>query len=820
MGGASAPIPMLYDEVMQDFEKLGVFYLGKRYDAEAGHVTDDLILYDSKDLTTHAVIIGMTGSGKTGLGIGLIEEAAIDRIPVIAIDPKGDLGNLLLSFPDLKPADFEPWVDTRTAAEAGQTSAAFAEAQAASWKKGLAEWGQDPSRIARLRAAADFAIYTPGSTAGAPLSVLKEFAPPPAELRADADLYRERIQGTVTGLLTLLGVEADPLTSREHILISTVLDHAWKESRSLDLAGLIGLIQKPPLARIGVLDLESFYPAAERQSLAMRLNNLLAAPGFEAWTQGEALAADRLLFTPAGQPRVSVLSIAHLSDAQRMFFVTLLLAELIAWMRRQSGTPSLRAILYMDEVFGYMPPVANPPSKLLLLTLLKQARAFGLGVVLSTQNPVDLDYKGLANAGTWFIGRLQTERDKARVLEGLLGAAGGERLDAKSLDQTLAALGKRQFLLHNVNEERPVVFATRWVMSYLAGPLTREQIRRLSAGRASAPAPANATPVTAPATAPARGGGTRPVLPAAIRQLFVPAARLPQGHDRLHYQPRVMAAVAVAYANAEFGINEQREFVLAAELQSGAGGVDWSAAEELSIAAADLEREPEPDAVFGEPAGPMSEAASYKDWDKQLRRWLGVERALTLYKSSALRETSKSGETERDFRIRLQQLGNERRDMQAAKLKQKYAPKFAALQAREQRALHAQERQAEQSRDAKLGAAVAVGTAVLGAIFGRGRSLGSATRVGTAVRRTGSIARESGDVRRAEETLAQVRADQEALQAEFQKELDALQASYDAQAEQLKEIVVRPRAGDIEVRFLGIGWVPYIEDAAGELKPA
>ncbi len=800
---------------MQDFEKLGVFYLGKRWDAAAGQASDDLILYDSRDLTTHAVIIGMTGSGKTGLGIALIEEAALDRIPVIAIDPKGDLGNLLLSFPELRPADFEPWIDPRAAAEAGQSPAEFAAGQATRWQKGLAEWGQDAARIGRLRAAAEFAIYTPGSSAGTPLSVLKEFSPPSAELRADAELYRERLQGTVTGLLTLLGVEADPLTSREHILLCNLLDHAWAAGHAPDLAALIGAIQKPPMSRVGVLDLESFYPAAERQALALRLNNLLAAPGFEAWTQGEALAADRLLYAGSGQPRVSVVSIAHLDDAQRMFFVTMLLAEIVAWMRRQPGTPSLRAILYIDEVFGYMPPVANPPSKLLLLTLLKQARAFGLGVVLATQNPVDLDYKGLSNAGTWLIGRLQTERDQARVRDGLLGAAGGERLDPRDLERTLASLGKRQFLLHNVSEEHPVIFATRQVMSYLAGPLTREQIRRLAGARPAPPAPAAASAPVAHGRA-----GARAVLPAAIGQFFVPAAHLPHAHERLLYQPRVLAAVAVSYANAKLGINEQRELVLAAEPAGGAGGVDWSAAEELTVRAADLEKEPEPDAVFGEPASAMTQAANYKEWDKQLRRWLGVERALTLYKSPALGATSTSGESEREFRIRLQQLGNERRDVAAAKLKQKYAAKFAALQSRELRALQAQERQEEQARDAKLGAAVSIGTAVLGAIFGRGRSAASASRAGSAIRRTGTIARESGDVRRAAETVEKVRADQQALEEQFRAELDALQGAYDAQAEELEEIVVRPRAGDIGVRFLGLGWLPYIEDAAGELRPA
>ncbi|GIK34832.1 MAG: ATP-binding protein [Gammaproteobacteria bacterium] len=811
---------------MQDFEKLGVFYLGRRLDPGTGKAGEDLILYDSKDLTTHAVIIGMTGSGKTGLGIGLIEEAAIDHIPVIAIDPKGDLGNLLLTFPDLAAKNFEPWVDPRAAAEAGESPAQFAAAQAAAWKQGLADWGQGPERIAALRAAADFALYTPGSTAGLPLSVLKAFTAPAAALAEDAELWRERLQGTVTGLLTLLGVTADPMTSREHILLSTILDGAWKQGQSPDVAGLIGLVQKPPFTRVGVLDLESFFPAAERQALALRLNNLLAAPGFDAWTRGEPLSADGLLFTPSGQPRVSVLSIAHLDDAQRMFFVTLLLAELIAWMRRQPGTPSLRAILYMDEVFGYMPPVANPPTKLLLLTLLKQARAFGLGVVLSTQNPVDLDYKGLANAGTWFIGRLQTERDKARVLEGLLAAAGGERLEPKALEQTLAGLGKRQFLLHNVNEQRPEVFATRWVMSYLAGPLTREQIRRLGAGRAPPAAAVAAATAAAPAAALAAAlsqaatARSRPVLPAAVKQFFVPAGRLPHAGERLVYQPQVMAAVAVGYVHAALGINEQRELLLAAHPGEGAAGIDWSGAGELSVRAQDLEPEAEPDAAFGELPGAMAQAASYKDWERQLRRWLGLERALTLYKYARLDATSRPGESERDFRIRLQQLGNERRDLDAAKLKQKYAPKFATLETRELRARQARERQAGQASDAKLAAAVAVGTAVLGALFGRGRSVGSVTRASSAVRRTGSIVRESGDVARAEETLEKVRADQQALQAQFQQELDALAGSFDAQSAQLQEIVIRPKAADIELRFLGVGWLPYIEDGAGELKPA
>ncbi len=500
---------------IQDFEKLGAFYLGRKL-TDAGETSEELILYDSRDLTTHAAIIGMTGSGKTGLGIGLIEEAALDHIPVIALDPKGDLGNLLLSFPSLSGADFEPWIDPRPAAERGQTPKECAQATAKLWREGLARWGQTPKRIAALRNAVDMAIYTPGSSTGVPLSVLREFSAPSAELLEDRDLYRERVQATATGLLTLLDIDADPVSSPAHILLTNILDRAWQAGRSLDLAELIATVQEPDFKRVGVMDLDAFYPPKERFALALQLNNLLAAPGFAAWMEGPALDIDRLLFSDTGKPRVSVLSIAHLPDTQRMFFVTMLLTELLAWMRRQPGSGSLRAILYMDEVFGYLPPVANPPSKRLFLTLLKQARAFGLGLVLSTQNPVDLDYKALSNTGTWFIGRLQTERDKARVRDGLLGAAGGDRFESETLDACLSGLGKRHFLLHNVHENRPVLFETRWVMSFLAGPLTRDQISRLSAGQ---PAEQSDDATSSVDVTPARTavGSTRPVLPPDVR---------------------------------------------------------------------------------------------------------------------------------------------------------------------------------------------------------------------------------------------------------------------------------------------------------------
>ena len=477
------------------YEKLGQFYLGREYDLEKkSSVGGDLVLYDSKDLVTHAIVVGMTGSGKTGLCIDLIEEAAIDGVPTIAIDPKGDLTNLLLTFPDLRPEDFRPWINEEDAARKGVTPDEYAKQQADLWRKGLESWAQSGERIRRLRESADFAIYTPGSTAGIPVSIVRSFAAPPPQLREDTELFRERVSTTATSLLALVGIAADPIKSREHVLISTLLSAAWAEGKDLGLEALVGSIQQPPMARIGALDLEKFYPEKDRADLAMRINGLLASPGFGGWLEGEPLDVGALYRTPAGKPRVSIFSIAHLSDAERMFFVALLLNEILGWVRAQSGTTSLRAILYMDEIFGFFPPVAEPPAKRPLLTLLKQARAFGVGVVLATQNPVDLDYKGLANTGTWFLGRLQTDRDKQRVLEGLEGATATQSVsfDRKAMEELLAGLSSRVFLMNNVHEDAPVVLESRWAMSYLRGPLTREQIKVLMKGRqpqaAAAPA--------------------------------------------------------------------------------------------------------------------------------------------------------------------------------------------------------------------------------------------------------------------------------------------------------------------------------------------
>lgn len=483
----------------EQFEKLGAFYLGRPYDPTKKAAQPGLILYDSKDLVTHAVCVGMTGSGKTGLCIALLEEAALDGVPAIAIDPKGDLTNMMLTFPELRPEDFRPWINEDDARAKSLSPDEYAAQQAKLWKDGLASWGEDGDRIRRLKEAADFAIYTPGSSAGIPISIVASFAAPGQAVRDDSELLRDRVTTTASSLLGLLGIAADPIQSREHILLANLFTQAWSAGQGLDLTALIEQIQKPPMTRVGALDLESFYPAKERAQLAVKMNNLLASPGFNAWLEGVPLDVGQLLRSESGKPRVAIVSIAHLSEAERMFFVSLLLNQVLDWTRAQSGTTSLRAILYMDEIFGYFPPVAEPPSKRPLLTLLKQARAFGLGIMLTTQNPVDLDYKGLANTGTWFLGRLQTERDKLRVLEGLESASASAHaeFDKGKLDTMLSGLSQRIFLMNNVHEDAPVVFESRWAMSYLRGPLTRDQIKKLMDGKRPAATTARASTGTA-----------------------------------------------------------------------------------------------------------------------------------------------------------------------------------------------------------------------------------------------------------------------------------------------------------------------------------
>ena len=809
---------------MQDYEKLGAFYLGRPVDPATGETEPEPLLYDSKDLCTHAVIVGMTGSGKTGLGVGLIEEAAIDGIPSLVIDPKGDMANLMLQFPKLRPEDFEPWVDAGAASRKGKTVPEFAASTAKMWKEGLGSWDQKPERVKRLADAAEYAIYTPGSTMARPLRVLKSFSAPSAAVRENREAMSERVESSVAGLLALLGIDADPLQSREAILLSNILHNAWNAGRDLDLGRLIGEVQKPPFERLGVLDLETFFPAKERAKLAMTLNGVLASPGFAAWMEGEPLDIQKLLYTEEGKPRVAVLSIAHLSDSERMFFVSILLGEVLAWMRTQPGTSSLRALLYMDEIFGFFPPTAEPPSKRPMLTLLKQARAFGLGVVLSTQNPVDLDYKGLSNCGSWFLGRLQTERDKARVLDGLEGAMaqGGKVPSRADLDTMLSGLGKRVFLLNNVHESGPVLFHTRWVLSYLRGPMTRNELVRLSESQPRANTEAKKVQVEQVADAPVQVAApskevvdaVRVSLPEGVEERYVACIDPPIEGEQLLYRPTLGTRASLHFANSRAKIDDWHDVQVTVPLPDKGSSVDWDSAEYiLDPPKPKLRKRGESEGKHAGLTTVASRKTSWTAWGKRIKGKLYKDQALSLWKCTKPKLISEPGESQSEFRVRLRQANFEARDLALEKLRTKMTPKLERLEEKVRKAEQKLEKEEDQFSHMRRSAWLDSGASLLGALFGRKSRRSSAK----AHSRT---AKEKSDVRRAEDDLETVREAYAELEEQLAEDVQSLRDDYESVEPELEELIIRPRKTELMLEPLQVIWRPWRVDEEGEATRA
>jgi hypothetical protein len=820
---------------MVEIERKAAFYLGKLVDAQTGTLRDEPVLYDARDLTTHAVCIGMTGSGKTGLGIDLLEEATLDGLPSIVIDPKGDMTNLLLTFPELRPEDFAPWINKDDASRKGMTVDAFANKTANDWREGLAAWGEDGARIQRLRDAAEFVIYTPGSDAGVPVSVLRSFQAPPLDWDDQVEAARELVAGTVSGLLGLLSIEADPVRSREHILLSHILEHTWRQGHDLEMVDLIRYIQEPPIDKVGVFAVDTFFPAKERFQLAMSLNNIMAAPSFQSWIQGVPLDIGTIIQTPSGKPRVAIFYIAHLNDAERMFFVTMLLERVLAWMRQLSGTTSLRCLLYFDEIFGFFPPYpANPPSKTPLLTLLKMARAFGLGLVLTTQNPVDLDYKGLTNAGTWFIGKLQTDRDKARVLEGMEGvvAQAGTLLDRRFLDRMISSLSSRNFILHNVHEKEPVLLSTRWAMSYLRGPLTRSQVRDLMkdtpslAQAAAVPSSASATKTTSIADSqatpaalwPERLTPVQPRVNTRVAQYALPVEvpqskarrtlldRLPSEPTirdvRLVYQPYLVGLAAVTYADAACA--QTQELAAVAPLPATHGLVDWEAHWVEGLSAADLTT-PEENALYDTLPEGMTDSPPYTALRDNLIDHIYRQQRLPLWEHAQLKLRSEIGETERAFKVRCQEESRRQRDAELAAVKARFAKDLKRLTDK----LKAEQRELENDtidhegfkRDEMLSA----GESVLSVLMGRKRS----SALSQASRRRRMTAKAKADVRESEESIADLEQQIAALEKEQEAALEQVREAWSDEALAVTETALRPKKTDIRVEAFGLAWAPF-----------
>ncbi len=797
------------------YEKLGSFYLGKTFDPEAAKPTEDLVLYDSRDLVTHGVVLGMTGSGKTGLCMALLEEAAIDHIPAIVIDPKGDIANLLLTFPDLAASDFHPWINEDDATRKGVTPDEFAEKTAHMWKNGLADWGQTPERIRTLRDSVDVNIFTPGSNAGIPVSILASLAAPPFEIVDDGELFGERIESTVASLLSLVGVDADPIQSPEAILLANVFSHEWRGGRDLSLESLIRHLQKPPFDKVGVLDLESFISTSDRQSLALKFNAMLASPGFQTWLEGPPLDIASMLHAPDGKPRVSIFSIAHLSDSERMFFVSLLLNQMLGWMRTQSGTTSLRALLYMDEIYGYLPPTANPPSKKPMMTMLKQGRAFGLGCLLATQNPVDLDYKALSNIGTWFLGRLQTERDKLRVLDGLEGAAAAQnsQFNRANMEKLLSGLGSRVFLLNNVHADAPELFHVRWVMSYLAGPLTRGSIKKLMDPKRDAfsgcagPSQAVAGPARSPSTNPMSMGpptsvhpsSARPIVGPGIIEHFAPVA----GSTRdVTYRPHLLRVGTVRFSSAKAGVEGSRTVRKVNPVT--ATGIDWDREVPPPLKPEELSHQPGEGAGFAELPGFAMNADNYKGVAKEFDDWLYHHERAEIFCSRELRQYSRLGESEADFRVRLSHAAREARDEVVEKLRDKTESKLKTLENRLRTAEAAVEREKGQANTAKLEAGMSVFGSLLGGVLG-----GRRRSARTSVSRASRAFQQHRDIGLAEDKVEAIEADMKALEEELQADIAELDRSFAPEALDLDIEVLKPSRTQVQVDRVALLWLPY-----------
>ncbi|MDO5045161.1 ATP-binding protein [Campylobacter sp.] len=748
-------------------ENLKLFYIGLK-DKEP-------FFYKNKDLTTHAAIIGMTGSGKTGLGITILEEACIDNIPSIIIDPKGDMTNLALAFESMSPQDFLPYIDESEAQNKGLSVEEFAKNESETWKKGIENSFQNLERVKTFKDSVEFKIYTPKSSSGIGVALLGDFACP--NIKNDEE-FSEYVSSLASSVLSLVGLEND-INSKEHLLISNIFTCKFQEGLDITLEELIGFIATPPFAKIGVFDVEKFYPSSDRMKLAVKINTLLASPDFKAWLNGERLNIGKMLFDKNGKAKCNIFTISHLNDSERMFFVTLLLNEVIAWMRKTEGTSSLRAILYMDEIFGFFPPNGNPPSKTPMLTLLKQARAHGLGVILSTQNPVDLDYKGLSNIGTWFIGRLQTAQDKARVIDGMTGISGSD-MDKGEIENLISNLAKRNFLLKNIHEDGLNVISTRWALSYLKGPLSKEQISNLMRDKKLE------NSVLTSKNSGAKSG-VKPIISSGIEQIYAA-----ESFDEL--SGYLYAKAKVRFYDAKKSLDHTKDVSFLYRLDEEQNEIDWGeASEDVKINSIS-----EPDKKLSyTPLPPMiTNAKDLKAVAKNFKEYIYRNVKLSLF--SALGLNSHPSESKEEFYIRLSDRCNEILENETTKLTQKFEKERCKLEEKLNKAILKLEKEQKEVKSKGLEAAISVGTSILGAIFGRNLlSRSNLGKVASSAKSANKILKERDDVKLSEQVVAEVNADIEALMAKFEEQVQELKDKNDVKNITINEIEISPKSSDI-----------------------
>jgi hypothetical protein len=765
---------------------------------------DTPVNYESHRLTTHGVIVGMTGSGKTGLGIIALEEALLAGIPALIIDPKGDMGNLLLTFPNLQPSDFRPWIDEGEASRKGETPDAYAADTAALWRNGLSTWNIDGSRIGTLRTTAEMTIYTPGSDSGVPLNIVGSLKAPDIDWSTDAETARDEIEGFVSSLLVLAGITADPISSREHILLSNLIETSWQADRDLDLASLIGQVQDPPLRKLGVFDLDTFFPPKDRTKLAMRLNGLIASPSFASWIHGTPLDPQTLLFTPDGKPKAAVVYLQHLTDQERQFIVTLLLSKMVTWIRRQPGTSELRTLIYMDEVFGFAPPTAEPPSKKPILTILKQARAHGVGMLLATQNPVDLDYKAMSNAGTWMIGRLQTERDKSRILDGLKSASGS--VDTGSLSTLIGGLGKRQFVLHSTSSPAPTLFGTRWAMSYLRGPLTRSEVSTLTKDaperevaattEPSVPKLADDETVVAPTVASATA--VRYLDPAAKWASTVGA--VPGGTS---FEAAMVARVSMLYDDVHAGVNHQE--VWESVLHPVSNPPDFDASVTVDYDERDLRSTPPSGATYVLPDAPIDTASFFRNARSSLKQWAVANRKVEVFRNAELKLYSRVGEEKAAFERRCRDAAEDAADADIAKLKDRYTTRIDRVKDQISKA-ERRVRELEVDTQARRQQELVAGAGELLSVFLGGKRR-SRSLSGVASRRSQTV-RTQERLRSAQESYSDKTQALDDLEADLSNDVTEITTKWDTAAGQIETLQIGLEKTDVHVDEVALVWVP------------
>jgi len=813
----------------------GKFFIGREYDLKSGKVLEKATLYDPDDLTTHGVVVGMTGSGKTGLCIDILEEAALNGIPALMIDPKWDIANLLLHFPDLAAEDFQPWVDPDLARREGKSIEQMALDTANLWKNGLDSWGIGPERIERVRDAVHYSIYTPGSEAGFPLSIVASLDAPQIHWDENREVLREKISSTVTAILGLVGIEADPIRSREHILLAHIFEESWKQGQDLNLIELILQVQNPPIEKLGAFEVDQFFPQEDRVELAMALNSFLASPSFQAWTEGDALDPEALLWTEDGRPRHTIFYLAHLSDQERMFFVTLLLSSVESWMRTQQGSSSLRALIYFDEVLGFLPPVKEPPSKAPMMRLLKQARAFGIGLLLTTQNPVDLDYKALSNAGTWFVGRLQTQQDKERLLDGLESAASGKGgFKRAQADKIISSLGKRVFLLHNVHEKAPQIFNTRWAMAYLKGPITRTQLRDLNklANKGSVEIgiqepEAGEIPLPEKPKVGFEGSVTRPAVPDGVEEYFLEnnltsAAALKADNRDLSgitiagmiYKPALLTHASARILDRKVNLDVDRSMTALVLDPDRRGVVRWKNYISSPIASELLDDAPLPETRFTSLNPPLNDGKILRQLEKDYVDYVYRNLELRLPSNPKLGQLAEPGMSKAEFRAQCIEAARDARDDEIDEIKDKYVTKMRAIHKkldREKRELG--EDEAEHSAR-KMEEMATHFENVLG-IFGGSKSK---RRISTSMTKRRMTSKAKADIEESKEAIEEFTKDLEVLEDEMEEAIDEIEDRWAEVATEVEERIFTSFKKDVLIELFGVVWVPHWQfESEGEV---